>query len=331
MSTLVANFGRRLRIAWEPRPHTPEFSISRSAFASPAGRGVAASVLASVLFGVISLLGGHLEGFTSQETTAWRVLFILVALMVVLAPTRSRDQLNAVAKRIARSPRLILIVLVNSAIMWVQLWVFMWGPANGHAQDIAFGYFLLPLVMVLVGRIFFRDRLRTLQWVAVAAAAVGVLAQAVIAGGVNWPVLIIAGLYPVYFALRRWAGIDSMQVFLIEITLLVVPAVAVILTSHAADAGRSIPDTWPAVLLMAAFSAVAMICYILASRLLPLSLFGLLSYLEPVLVLGASLLLGEVLTAADAYVYAPIIIALVLLGLGGGRRSRRRHLEEPPL
>lgn len=266
-----------------------------------------------------------------METTAWRVLFILIALLAVLAPARSRAQLKAVAGRIVRSPRLIAIVLVNSAIMGVQLWVFMWGPANGHAQDIAFGYFLLPLVMVVVGRVFFRDRLRTLQWAAVAAAVVGVLAQAVIAGGVNWPVLIIAGLYPVYFALRRWAGIDSMHVFLIEIILLVVPAVAVIIASHAGDPARGIPDTWPAVLLMAALSAVAMICYILASRLLPLSLFGLLSYLEPVLVLGASLLLGEQLTSADAFVYVPIVVALVLLGLSGGRRGRRAHLEEPPL
>ena len=85
-----------------------------------------------------------------------------------------------------------------------------------------------------------------------------------------------------------------------------------------------------------AVEAVAQLSQILlhslakASRLLPLSLFGLLSYLEPVLLLGASLLLDEILTVADAFVYIPIVIALVLLGLSGGRR-RREHLEEPPL
>lgn len=265
-----------------------------------------------------------------METTAWRVLFLLLALGAVHASSSARRRLKTITKRIARSPKLIVIVLINAAIMWVQLWVFMWGPANGHAQDIAFGYFLLPLVMVVVGRIFFHDRLRPLQWWAVAAAVVGVLAQAIIAGGVNWPVLIIAGLYPIYFALRRWTGIDSMQVFFIEIILLVVPAVIVLVVPYAADPDRGIPTTWPAVLLMAILSAAAMICYILASRLLPLSLFGLLSYLEPVLVLGASLLLGEILGVADVFVYVPIVIALVLLGLSG-RRRRRDHLEEPPL
>ncbi|WP_308221300.1 EamA family transporter RarD [Microbacterium aerolatum] len=304
--------------------------MSRSVFSQTAGRGVAASVLASVLFGAISLLGGHLDGFTPEETTSWRVLFLLIALGAVHAAAGPRDRLKTVTRRIARSPKLIVIVLVNTAIMWVQLWVFMWGPANGHAQDIAFGYFLLPLVMVLVGRLFFHDRLRVLQWAAVAAAGVGVLAQAVIAGGVNWPVLIIAGLYPVYFALRRWAGIDSMQVFFIEIVLLVIPAIVVIVVPYATDPGRGIPATWPSMLIMATLSAVAMVCYILASRLLPLSLFGLLSYLEPVLLLGASLLLGEILTVADAFVYIPIVIALVMLGLSGGRR-RREHLAEPPL
>lgn len=319
---------RLVRADDTPPRHLLESLIRRHHLASTASRGVAASVLASVLFGAISLLGGHLDGFTSEETTAWRVLFIAAALGALHATGSRRAAFVSVTRRIIRSPKLIVIVVVNTAIMWVQLWVFMWGPANGHTQDIAFGYFLLPLVMVVVGRVFFRDRLSVLQWAAVSAAAVGVLAQALIAGGINWPVLIIAGLYPVYFALRRWAGIDSMQVFLIEILLLVIPS-AVIAGGHlVSPAGAA--ASWPSLLLVATLSAAAMILYILASRLLPLSLFGLLSYLEPVLVLGASLLLGEILTGADAFVYAPIVAALVLLGLSGRRRPRE-HLEEPPL
>lgn len=300
---------------------------------STTGRGVAASLLASVLFGAISLLGGHLGGFSPEETTAWRVLFVLLALAAVHASRGARTALKTVTRRIARSPRLLLIVLVNSGIMALQLWVFMWGPANGHAQDIAFGYFLLPLVMVIVGRVFFHDRLSALQWAAVAAACVGVLAQLVLTGGVNWPVLLIAGLYPIYFALRRWSGLDSMQVFLIEMIVLLVPAIIVIVLSYAPDPSRGVPGTWPVLLIMALLSGVAMTCYILASRLLPLSLFGLLSYLEPVLVLGAALLLGEAFGIHDAFVYIPIVVALVLLGVSGRRRRGRPRgrIEEPPL
>lgn len=320
--------GRHSRFT--PAMTPSELPIRQPSFVLPAARGVVVSVLASVLFGAISLLGGHLGGFRSEEVAAWRVLFILAALAALQLSAPRRTHLAAVSMRIARTPKLIVIVLVNAAILGVQLWVFMWGPANGHTQDIAFGYFLLPLMMVLVGRVFFRDRLQPLQSVAVAAAAVGVLAQGLIAGGMNWPVLIIAGLYPVYFALRRWAGLDSMQVFLIEIALLVVPSMIVIIVDRAS--ATSIPAPWPSLLLMAVLSAAAMILYILASRMLSLSLFGLLSYLEPVLVLGASLLLGEVLTLADVFVYIPIVVALVLLGISGRRpRQRRAHLEEPPV
>ncbi|WP_460802653.1 EamA family transporter RarD [Microbacterium sp. GXF6406] len=285
-------------------------------------RGVAASLLASVLFGIISLIGGNLHGFTSEEAAAWRVIFILLPLIALHTAPRARAALGAVVRRIFRSPKLIVLLLVNSAIMGAQLWVFMWGAAHGHAQDVAFGYFLLPLVMVVVGRFLFRDRLVILQWCAVAAAAIGVLAQLVIAGGINWPVLLIAGLYPVYFALRRATGLDTMQVFFLEIILLTLPAVAMIVFFYASEPGRGIPAAWPLMLTMAILSGIAMVCYILASQLLPLSLFGLLSYLEPVLLLGASLLLGEVLTVGDIFVYIPIVIALVLLGLSGRPRKR---------
>lgn len=282
-----------------------------------------------MLFGTISLLGGHLEGFSPEESTSWRIVFILVALAAVLWPRRQRSELKATAARVVGRPRLALTVVVMSAIVGLQLWVFMWGPANGHAQDVAFGYFLLPLVMVLVGRVFFRDRLNRWQWAAVVAAGVGVLAQLLIAGGIGWPVGVIALLYPVYFGVRRWAGIDAMPFFLVETVILLVPAVAIIAASFIRGHPDGIPGTWPVLLIMVALSGVAMTLYILAARLLPLSMFGLLSYLEPVLVLVAAVLLGEPLTIVDAAVYAPIVVALILLGLSGARRDE--HAEEPPL
>ncbi|MGO3885860.1 MAG: EamA family transporter [Mycetocola sp.] len=217
--------------------------------------------------------------------------------------------------------------------MWFQLWVFMWAPANQRTQEVALGYFLLPLVMVMIGRFVFGDRLTSWQRAAVISASVGVAAELVISRSLGWPVLLVAGLYPVYFGLRRWFDLDRLSVFFIEIVLLMIPATALIIGSFVGGDATRTGDHWAPLLTMAALSGVAMMLYILASQRLTLGLFGLLSYLEPVLLLCAALVLGESLTSSDAFVYGPIALALVLLSIGTWRHSRtsRGGTVEPPL
>lgn len=286
-------------------------------------RGATASIAASVLFGAISLLGGRLEGFSPEETTAWRVLFVLAAVLpIVLAAPRRAAQRDATL-RVLRSPRLLLVVLVNAAILGLQLWVFMWGPANGQTQAVALGYFLLPLAMVVVGRVLFGDRLSGWQRAAVLAALVGVVAKIVLTRSLDWPAILIVVLYPVYFALRRRTGLGDLHGFVLEIALLTAVALPVVvhgLLGHAARGG--LPPAAGELLLVAVLSGAAMTLYILASQWLPMPVFGLLSYLEPVLILVAALLLGERLAPGDAVVYGPVAIALALLACGTLRRRR---------
>lgn len=288
--------------------------------ATTARSGVLASVGASCLFGAVSFLAGRLRGIGALEAMAWRAVFILVALALVLTITRGWGRLAHDARAVGRSPRTVLVVMVTAAIMGVQMWLFMWAPAHGRGRDVALGYFLLPLVMVLVGRVCFRDTLTGWQRLAVGAAAFGVAADVFGTGSLGWPTLLVAGLYPFYFGLRRWCALDSIRVLFLESALLSVPAVGLISWGIARRAGDPAVVDYPVLVLMAALSGVAMTLYIVAAQRLSLSLFGLLSYLEPVLLLGAALLLGERLTASDAIVYGPIGLALACLALGATRR-----------
>lgn len=286
-------------------------------------RGVGVSVTASVLFGAISYLAGSLQGVTAAEATAWRVLFILLALAGAVILTRGGKLLTAQVRRILEAPIRVLVLITTSGILWAQMWLFMWAPANGRGQEVALGYFLLPLVMVLVGRVFFRDVLTGWQRLAVAAAACGAAAEVFMTGSIGWPTLVVAGLYPVYFGLRRWFRLDSFRVLLLESVLLIVPAIAMIgYHAWARSQPDAAPASWTPLLLMATLSGVAMTLYILAAQWLSLSLFGLMSYLEPVLLLCAAVLLGEALVPGDALVYGPIALALVFLGLGALHANR---------
>ena len=281
-------------------------------------RGVLASIVASALFATIFLISGFLSGIGPNEVYGWRIVLTLLVLLPVyaLVPGR-RAEMAALLGRIRARPGLLAYGAIASCLVGVQLWLFMYAPMNGFALATSLGYFLLPLVMVVVGRLFFAEKLSRWQQIAVSFAAVGVGHQLVFAGGMAWPTLLICLGYPVYFAARRRARFESNAAFTLEILFLTPLAVYFILVGDR-DPGSSLVPVFAIGLL----GAVAMFLYLGASSLLSLSLFGLLSYVEPVLLLVAAVVMGEQLLLRDAFTYVPIIVALVVLALDGFRSAR---------
>lgn len=286
-------------------------------------RGVIVSVVASALFAVIFFLAGSLSGWSAEEVFGWRVVLTLLTLSAILPFVRwGRTECKALLRRIRQRPLLVLPGIVAAALVGVQLWLFMWGPLHGQAMSVAFGYFLMPLTLVLAGRLIFRDKLTRWRKLAVAAAALGVLNQAITGGGLAWPTLVVCLGYPVYFVLRRKIGFDNLAAFAAELLLLLPVGVVFILTGPHGPGNLGASQDFLAVAAIGVLGGLAMVFYLLASKLLPLSLFGLLGYVEPILLVGVSLMLGATFGWADALTYAPIVLALVFLSIEG-RRSRK--------
>ncbi|MDQ0092374.1 EamA family transporter RarD [Paeniglutamicibacter psychrophenolicus] len=281
-------------------------------------RGVLASLVASALFAAIFLVSGSLKDIGHTEVYGWRIVLTLgiIAPVYALVPSR-RAQMLALLGRIRARPSLLFFGVIASALVGVQLWLFMYAPMNGYALATSLGYFLLPLVMVVVGRAAFAERISQGQKIAVALAALGVAHQLVFAGGLAWPTLLICLGYPIYFAARRRARFESNAAFTLEILLLTPLALWFILTGARGTGAELLP-----VFSIGVLGAVAMFLYLGAASLLSLSVFGLLSYVEPVLLLVAAVAMGEQLVARDAFTYAPIILALVLLAADGFRATR---------
>lgn len=180
-------------------------------------RGVLASIVASALFATIFIVSGTLSGIGPNEVYGWRIVLTLLILAPVyaLVPGR-RAEMVSLLGRIRARPGLLFYGAIASALVGVQLWLFMYAPMNGFALATSLGYFLLPLVMVVVGRMFFAERLSQGQKIAVALAAAGVVHQLVFAGGMAWPTLLICLGYPVYFAARRRARFESNAAFTLK-------------------------------------------------------------------------------------------------------------------
>lgn len=285
-------------------------------------RGVAASVVASALFAVLFLLPAYVPELSSNEIFAWRAVVALPLLSVLFVFT-GWGQIRAVSARLRRRPWLGLILLVQAALLAVQMWMFGWAPQTGHGLDLALGYLLLPLVLVVIGVLLHREKLSPLRIAAVTAAAAGVIAAFFLAGGAgSIATVLVAVGYPLYFTLRRRFALDGLGSVWHELAILFVAGVVWMFVSPPDAVRVGPPDLWVA-LVMGVVSATALVLYLVANRMLSFALFGLLSYLEPVLLVFVSvLLLGEALKVTDLAVYGPIALALVLLAVDSFRPAR---------
>lgn len=281
-------------------------------------KGVALSVLASATFGVLYFYTQFLKPLDSEQTFAWRMLATLPFLTLFMWKSGELKHIADIFKRIFRQPWMLPWLIFSSVLCTTQLWLFLWGPINGRGLQVSLGYFLLPLVMVLVGCVLYKEKLTRWQLAAVALAVLGVGHEIWRIGGIAWETLYVALAYPLYFFMRRALKTDHLGGFWWDL-FLILPA-ACYLGFVYSDSMALLLDysylIW-AVIGLGFLSALGLGSYILASRYLPFVIFGLLSYLEPVLLAFASIMMGERVEASEWLTYIPIWLAVVLLVIEG--------------
>jgi len=281
-------------------------------------KGVFASVLASVLFGVIFFLAGQLSS-SAEVVFAWRVVATLSLYLVALCHPAARRALGLLWRRLIVRWWMPLIALLLTTIVGVQLWLFMWAPMNGHGLDAGLGYLLLPISLVLCGRFLMRAHVSRSQWIVVALAVVAVGIKIAATPQLSWVTWAICIPYAVYFVLRQRFGLDGPMVFGVELAVLSPVAAWFLL---AASPGPLPAAELTGLITVGFVGGIAMVLYLAASSMLSMPVFGLLSYVEPVLLVVVALLLGEHMQGADVAVYGILAVALAVLGVDGFRPPR---------
>lgn len=281
-------------------------------------KGIALSVLASVTFGVLYFYTQFLKPLNSEQTFAWRMLATIPFLTLFLWWTGDLKLVLGIFHRILKQPRLIIWLVLSSFLCTTQLWLFLWGPINGRGLEVSLGYFLLPLVMVLFGCVLYKEKLSYWQTAAVICAVIGVSHEIWRIGTIAWETAYVAIAYPIYFFLRRKFQTDHLGGFWWDL-FLVLPVAFYLVFSYGDILATfvSFPHLIWAVMGLGFLSAFGLGSYMLASRYLPFVIFGLLSYLEPVLLAFASMMLGERVEDGEWLTYIPIWFAVALLVLEG--------------
>ncbi|WP_432452894.1 EamA family transporter RarD [Agarivorans sp. QJM3NY_29] len=279
--------------------------------------GILLSIASSCLFAAIYYYSTLLTPLNGVEVFGWRMALTLPFVSLFMLMSKDLPLIKSIFTALLQRPSLIFGLILSSFLIGIQQWLFMWAPLNGQALEVSIGYFLLPLSMLLVGRFIYHERLSCLQWLASLCALLGVSHEIYLFGGFPWEAALVALGFPCYFILRRKLGTNHLGGFWLDL-LLMLPVAGFIITRHSATI--TLPSHVVLYLLLiglAILSATSFMFYIVASRLLPLSLFGLLGYVEPVLLVAISLYLGEQISHAQWLTYIPIWLAVGLLTCNG--------------
>lgn len=289
-------------------------------------KGVLLSLLASVLFGSMYYYTTLLSPLNGEEIFGWRMLMTLPVMSIFIGLSGDWALIKPIVVRLKTEWKLWLVLPVSSLLLGIQLWLFLWAPLHGHALNVSLGYFMMPLVMVLIGRFYYKDSLSRWQHGAVLLAAMGVANAVIQAGGFSWTSLLVCLGYPYYFILRSQFKIDHLGGLWFDMLLMLPLAVYFALAGQAFNEITTIDFYLPMlIVVLGVLSAAALIAYILASKLLPFSLFGLLGYVEPVLLVMVAFLIGESISKQEWPTYIAIWLALALLASESVFRWKQRR------
>ena len=319
-----------MRVPSRPAPATDSpvkhvGGISRS--------GLSYAIGAYALWGVLPIYFIALEPTGPFEIVAWRVLFSLVFCALLIAVTRAWRPFAI----LIRDRRVVLTMGLAGLLIFVNWQTYVYATLNGQVVEAALGYFINPIVTVLLGVIVLRERLNATQWVAMGISVVAVIVLAVGYGQLPWIALVLAFSFGFYGLIKKRVGpkVDAVSGLTLE-TAWLAPLAVVQLVFVGMTTGLTIgtAGAWHTVLLVSAgaVTAVPLLLFAAASRRLPLIYMGFIQYFAPFIqFLVGVFVLQEPMPPERWIGFGLVWLALIVLtfDLLRGVRASRRLVVEP--
>ncbi len=290
---------------------------------APASRaGVPAALIAFLIWGLLPIYWKALAAVPPMQILCHRVAWSLVFLALVVTVRRGWGPL----RRALTSRRDLALLAVSSVLVSSNWFLYIWSVNNGHVVESSLGYYINPLVNVLLGFLFFRDRLSRVQAMAIGLATLGVLNMVWQFGRAPWIALTLAVSFGLYGLVRKVASVESVHGLFYETLVLGLPAVGYLVWEEAHGVGALGHLGLGQDLLMAGagvVTATPLVLFAFAARRLRLATVGVMQYIAPtgMFLLGV-FVYGEAFTTVHLTTFA-LIWAGVALYTADGLRSLR--------
>ncbi len=289
-------------------------------------RGIVYALTGYFLWGIAPLFWYLLRDIDSFEVLAHRMVWSPLTLLLVLLVTRNLSWI-----RPAFQDRRTLRTFITTALLVGSNWgVFIWAISVNRTVDASLGYFINPLLSVMLGMIFLGETMRRGQWIAVAVAATGVLYLTWVEQTLPWIGLILAITFGLYGLLRKTAPLNAIEGLSMETFLLFIPAL--LFMGWLAMRGELSYISEPAsvrvlMMLAGAVTVIPLLFFAAGARRIPLAMVGIFQYIAPSLqFLIGVLIFREPFTSAQFVGYAIVWAALALYALEGFRHSRQESV-----
>ena len=288
-------------------------------------KGVFFCITANFLFGLGYYFAILLRPLSGESMFGFRIIVLIPFILLAILLFKQTPKFTQLWQKIKKNPPLIFILLLLALNTGVQLWLFMWAPNNGQAIPVSIGYLLLPIVAVALGKIVFKEHFTLLKWLSLIFAIIGVGTNLILTGAFSWGTLVSGIGYPLYITLRRYFDINNLATFFIELLLVTPFALYFISQTEIQPILIENHYLYAILALFGLVNGIAFIAYIASSNLLPVNVLGLLGYMEPLVMLAISFIIGESLDSKSYILMICLALAITLLTIDNFRQGRLKR------
>lgn len=285
-------------------------------------QGLAFAITAYVMWGFLPLYMKAVAHVPAVEIVAHRVIWsVPLAGLVLIILRRTKDLRAALV-----NPRMLMMACVTAALISLNWATYVWAVTSGNALDAALGYYINPLFSIALGAILLREPLTRMQLVAVGLAALGVAVLIYEAGSLPWAALGMMVTWGFYAFFKRSLPIGPNQGFLLEVLILLIPALGYVLWLGVTGTGHFGATAYDTAFLAGAgiVTAVPLLIYANGAKLVRLSTMGILQYVAPTMIfLIAIFLFGEEIDRGRMVAFPLIWAGLVVYSIPMVRQLRR--------
>ncbi|WP_409967901.1 EamA family transporter RarD [Bengtsoniella intestinalis] len=269
-------------------------------------------VVCYVIWGIFPLFWNLLLDVDSYCLLGWRALWSGVVAAVLIGYSHLWKQLWETLK----NPRLTARIMTAGLLIYVNWGVYIWCNTHGHRLDCSLAYYMTPLISILLGLFFFRERLDLRQWLAVGITLCGVVYTVAVAGEMPWISFVLGGSFALYGAVKKPLKVPFQIVLAIELLAVAPISVGILLWSNyskgiALDFVAMGGQAW-LIPISGVVTVVPLVFFAKGIAKTSMTLVGILMYMNPTLQMLMALLLGDVLTGDDIVLFVFVWLGVLV-------------------